>query len=295
MLARRSLHPLLALALLVLFSIPCSHAIAQDSPPSVSELRRENEQLRIRIDELETQLARSQEAISKLLEQVSELNTRVAALQEELRRRTSGPDGQPRSPDEPAVEEPAQSYAQLPESEPYAAPESMFRSVVDSYAKAFGEVETPFESSDARNRYLRDVDVWSKSLRRSLRSQVEWTIEVRNISQAEREALFIEYRVVNSETRLPYSDRYFKIPIPARFERRILQSRDTRFWQMRGVVSASLNINRDRESVGFFDVRPFVGPFVEFDLEVALSSVMPAPEPAEPQSSEDGGPSDSSK
>jgi len=88
MLARRSLHPLLALALLVLFSIPCSHAIAQDSPPSVSELRRENEQLRIRIDELETQLARSQEAISKLLEQVSELNTRVAALQEELRRRT---------------------------------------------------------------------------------------------------------------------------------------------------------------------------------------------------------------
>jgi len=295
MLARRSPHSLFALALLLLLSVPSAQVIAQDSPPSVSELRRENEQLRLRIDELEAQLERSQEAITKLLEQVSELNTRVAALQTELQKWQAGATDEPRSPNTPAPDEPIQTYATLPESQPYAAPESMFRSVIESYGEAFGEVVTPFASTDARNRYLRDVDAWSKVLRRSLRSQVEWTIEIRGITKPDREPMAIEYRVVDPNTLLPYSDRYFTLQIPTRFERRIAQDRNTKYWRLRGVASAMLNINRDRESIGFFDVRPFVGPFVEFGLDVALSSLVPAPEPTEPDSDRNIAPSDPSK
>lgn len=293
MLARRSPHSLLALALLLLFSVPCSQALAQDSPPSVSELRRENEQLRLRIDELEAQLTRSQEAISELLEQVNALTARVVALQEELQQRPAGTPGDQGSPDESGAAEPAQTYATLPEAEPFAAPETMLRSVLESYAEVFGEIETPFESSDARNRYLRDVDAWSKVMRRTLRSQVEWTIEVRSLKKEDREPMFLEYRVVDAASRLPYSDRYFTLQVPSRFERRIAQESDIRFWQLRGVTSASLNINRDRESVGFFDVRPFIGPFVEFGLDVALSSIVPAPEPADQETPEDEAPSES--
>jgi len=255
---------------------------AQDSPPSVSELRRENEQLRVRIDELEAQLARSQQSIDQLLEQVRQLNAQVAELKKDLdaRREPAEGDTSPEETDSPP--QPEQTYADLPASAPFAAPETMFRAVRDSYEEVFGEVTTPFESSDARNRYQRDAEAWSKSLKRSLRSQIEWTIEVRRIITSEREPLTIEYRALDAATRLPYSDRVFTMQVPARFERRILQDRDAKYWQLRGVAGAALIINRERESIGFFDVRPFVGPYVEFGIDLTVSSIVPAPEQADP-------------
>lgn len=271
---RFSLLPLgLALCLLLVVS---PLATAQDSPPSASELRRENEQLRIRIDELEAQLARSQESIDQLLEQVRRLNAQVAELRAELEARRE-PASDSETPQDEAPVQPQQAYAELPESQPFAAPEAMFRAVIDSYRIAFGEVGVPFESSDARHRYLRDAEAWSKSLKRSLRSQVEWTIEVRRIISSERDPLVLEYRVVDPVSRLPYSDRVYALEVPARFERRVLQERSTAHWQLRAVASAATTINRERESIGFFDVRPFVGPYVEFGIDLSVSSIVPAP------------------
>ena len=278
---RFSLVPLGLVLCLMLFATPVISA--QDSPPSVSELRRENEQLRVRIDELEAQLARSQASIDQLLEQVRLLSAQVAELTKELNSRRDHTEGNtPPGGDTDAPPQPEQNFAELPASEPFAAPEAMFRAVTDSYQEVFGEVTAPFESADARSRYLRDIEAWSKSMKRSLRSQIEWTIEVRRIITSEREPLTLEYRAVDTATRLPYSDRVFTMQIPARFERRILQDRNEKYWQLRGVAGAALIINRERESVGFFDVRPFIGPYVEFGIDLAVASIVPAPEPADP-------------
>lgn len=261
-------------------SLSASPARAQDSPPSVSELRRENEQLRIRIDELEAQLVKSQEAIARLLEQVRELNDQIAQLRRDLQERPqTAPDGNGAAPEPTPPTDDTQAYATLPSDSPFAAPEALFAEVKESYESIFADIETPFSSSEERARYLRDVEAWSKSQRRSLRSQIEWTIQVRRMFNGDREPLTIEYRAVDPQTRLPYSDRRFTLQLPSRFERRVLDESETEFWQVRGIAGAAVTINRERESIGFFDVRPFVGPFVEFGIDLSLTSILPAPEP----------------
>ena len=269
---------------------------AQESPPSVSELRRENEQLRQRIDELEAQLAKSQESINQLLEQVRELNSRVAELQRLLERRPA-PQGESDSAPESA--EPAPStptLAELPEAQPFVAPEGLLRLVRESYKANFGEVTVPFETSDARARYLRDVEAWANSLRRTQRGQVEWLIEIRQVLSNES-PMVVEYRVLDRETRQPYSDRVFSMQVPPRFERR-MRDAPTQTWLLRGVAWLDININRDRDSMGFFDVTPFIGPYVEFGFDLNVNAVLaaPAPEtedgdevPADPDAGPDGG------
>lgn len=289
-----TLGPTLACLLLsVVASLAAPPAVAQDSPPSVSELRRENEQLRLRIDELEAQLVKSQEAITKLLEQVRELNGRVSDLQRELQAQTQAdPAGNGSDPDALPPADSAQTYAPLPKDEPFAAPEALFGAVQEAYESNFGDIETPFGSADARARYLRDAEAWAKSVRRTLRSQTEWTIEVRRLISEERGPLTIEYRAVDPQTRLPYSDRLFTLELPSRFQRRVLEDSDVHFWQLRGVMGAELTINRERETIGFFDVRPFVGPYVEFGIEISVASILPAPDPVNTEPCDDDGSSD---
>ena len=265
---------------------------AQESPPSVSELRRENEKLRQRIDELEAQLAKSQQSINQLLEEVRTLNTRVAELQRQLETRPA----QPSTPDgggeaEPAP--PAPVFAELPESQPFAAPESLLLFVRQSYESNFGEITVPFDSAEERSRYIRAVESWSSGLRRTQRSQVEWLVEIRSVLSNES-PMVVEYRVLDPVTRRAYSERVFAMQIPARFERRIRES-ETKTWILRGVAGLDLNINRDRETMGFFDVTPFIGPYVEFAFKLNANALIAAPAPAQQseQSSDQDSDSDS--
>ncbi len=274
----RSVRTPLALLALCLAATLGPSALAQDSPRSISELRRENDQLRLRIDELEAHLARSQEAIEKLLEQVTALNERVAQLQRELERRPAGTTQDPDSPDTPA----APVYASLPEGQIFAAPESLLRFTRESYEENFGTIEFPFESPDARARYLRDAESWLKGLKRTQRDQIEWTLEVVRTHE-DRQPLTIDYRVVDPQTRTPYSERVYTLQIPTRFERRFRESGMSGFWVLRGVAGLAPSINRDRDVVGFFDVRPFIGPYVEFGVELSVNSLLPAPDPEQPE------------
>lgn len=255
---------------------------AQDSPRSISELRRENEQLRLRIDELEAQLTRSQEAIAELLEQVRTLNEQVAQLQRELERRpaeTGQDSASPASPPPPA-------FAELPEGEVFAAPEALLRFTRESYEANFGGIELPFESLDARNRYLRDAESWIKGLKRTQRDQIDWTIEIIRIHEDEQ-PLTVDYRVVDPQSRTPYSGRVYTLQIPGRFERRFRDAGMSGFWQLRGVVGLTPNINREREDEGFFNVRPYIGPYIEFGIDLSVNSLLRATEPEQPEENRD--------
>ena len=68
--------------------------------------------------------------------------------------------------------------------------------------------------------------------------------------------------------------------IPARFERRIRES-EAKTWILRGVAGLDLNINRDRETMGFFDVTPFIGPYVEFAFKLNANALIAAPAPTQ--------------
>lgn len=275
----------------ILLSGAASQVAGQDSPRSVSELRRENEQLRIRIDELEAQLTRSQEAIEKLLDQVQQLNERLGELQRQLDERPAASGSENPEQGQPT---PAQTFAELPEQALFAAPESLLRFSEASYDENFGTITPPFESNDARARYLRDIEAWSKALKRTQRSQIDWVVEVRRVL-TDVQPLTIEYRAVDPQSRAPYSDRVFLLQIPSRYERRFREQSDARYWRLRGVAGISLNINPDRETMGFFDVRPFIGPFVEFGMDISVNSFLLAPEPeAESEQNEsESGPGDS--
>ncbi len=267
---------------------------AQESPPSVSELRRENEQLRQRIDELEAQLTKSQESINQLLEQVRELNARVAELQRLLEQRPASPSGSDGADGESDSAAATPKLAELPESEPFVAPEGLLAFVRKSYAENFGGVSVPFESSEVRGRYLRDLEGWANSLRRTQRGQIEWLIEVRNVVSSES-PMVVEYRVLDRATRLPYSERLFAMQVPSRFERRLREA-ESQTWLLRGVAGIDVKINRERESMGFFDVTPFIGPYVEFGFNLNVNALLaaPAPEPEEPEANPDDAGTDGS-
>lgn len=267
---------------------------AQESPPSVSELRRENEQLRQRIDELEAQLTKSQESINQLLEQVRELNARVAELQRLLEQRPASPSDSAGADSGAETEATTPTLAELPESKPFVAPEGLLAFVRKSYAENFGGVSVPFESSEVRGRYLRDLEGWANSLRRTQRGQIEWLIEVRNVVSSES-PMVVEYRVLDRATRLPYSERLFAMQVPSRFERRLREA-ESQTWLLRGVAGIDVMINRERESMGFFDVTPFIGPYVEFGFNLNVNALLaaPAPEPEDNEANQDDAGTDSS-
>ncbi|MFI4855883.1 MAG: centrosomin N-terminal motif 1-containing protein [Phycisphaerales bacterium JB065] len=278
----RSIRIPLALLVLCLVALFSPSTMAQDSPRSISELRRENEQLRLRIDELEAQLTRSQEAIEKLLEQVSQLNERVAQLQRELERRPAGT-GQDSGP---ADSPPPPVLAKLPEGEVFAAPEALLRFTRESYEASFGDIQLPFASPDARNRYLRDAESWLKGLKRTQRDQIDWTIEIVRVHE-DQQPLTVDYRVVDPQSRTPYSGRIYTLQVPSRFERRFRDAGMSGFWQLRGVVGLAPNINREREDEGFFDVRPFIGPYIEFGIDLSVNSLLRATEPEQPEENQE--------
>ncbi len=186
-------------------------------------LRRENEQARQRIDELEAQLTKSQESINQLLEQVRELTARVAEPAAVLEQRPASPSGsdggdsQPkpkrprrRSPNSlrPSRLSPRRVFSRscgspTPRTSATSACRSIHRKFADATARSGGMGEQPAPNAAG---------------------QIEWLIEVRNVVSSES-PMVVEYRVLDRETRLPYSERLFAMQVPARFERRCARSR----------------------------------------------------------------------
>lgn len=241
---------------------------AQSGSPTLNQLRRENEALRQRVDQLEAQLDRSRQTIEVLTEQIEELNGEMRRLRTRLER-SGGGEAMEEDTGEAAAEEP--SFAEVDLEAPLASPESMIASLQATYAEALSG--RAFDTDGDLGRYVREVRRWARDQRRRVRGDAEWLIEVTAVLNDDPGGVEVEYRVVDQETLLPYSERLFTLELPARVSRFFLRSADRPLWLVRGMVRAEPRVELEREEAGFFDFPAFIGPFAEFGFELEVDAM----------------------
>jgi len=248
--------------------LACEPAWGQSGSPTLNELRRENAALRARVDQLEAQLDRANETIGVLREEVSELTGEVGRLREAWEARgVSAPAGEAES----GEVETGPVYAEVDPEAPLESPAAMLASLKGSFERAMEG--RSLESDGDLGRYVREVRRWARMQRRDVRGDVEWVIEVTGVLSDEPGGAELEYRVLDRESLLPYSDRRWVLELPRRLTSRYLASPDQPLWLLRGSVRARPRVDVEREEMGFFDFPAFIGPFAEFGFELEAEEI----------------------
>ena len=251
-------------------------ALAQSRTPTPAELRRENEALRERVEQLEAELRTATDTIQQMREQMDALSSELESLRLELRRSAASAGADTEVPAEP--EGPA--FAELPEGDPLAAPEAMLATMIESYEQQLEG--TPYDTDADYRRYMSLLSRWARLVRSELRGQAEWVIEITGVVTDSDRRLVVSYRAIDPASRLPYSDREHELELPSGIAmRRFRDNPDHDLWLIRGRVLALPEINPDREAVGFFDIPPFIGPFAEFGFDFRVETFVRVADPEE--------------
>ncbi len=256
-------------------------AAGAQSAPTPAELRRENEALRQRVEQLEAELNRANETIQDMRAQMDELMAQMERLRLDLRRQQqSGP----ASPDtEASDQDDAPRFAPLPEDAPLSSPEAMLQELQRSYQETLGEL--PYDTDTDYRRYLSRLNRWARIARRELRGELEWVVKPVEIIERTERQVTLSIQVLDPDTLLPYTDRAWTVELPQGAPtRRFLDYPEHDLWLMRGRVEAEPVVNTDREDPGFFDIPPFIGPFAEFDFELRIEALLRVAKPDGPSS-----------
>jgi len=264
-----------------------SKAMAQPDQASPADLRRENDQLRERVAAMQAQLAERNRRIKQLEDELK-------ALKEQSKAAPASPDAAPGStparptaptgapvakpPAAPPTQAPTGPIAPLPE-EALASPESMFAVLAKDYDEATQSLA--LGTDDERKRFIREASKWARGVERKHRGMVEWIIEVVSATDSGGRTT-VEYRVVDPDSRLPYSALTQTMVLPSRTGKVLADRKDQKFWKLTGTFGAKPTINADRESSGFFDVPKLIGPFAEFGFDLTVTTLTPAPAAAAP-------------
>lgn len=273
-------RPTAARLLFMLIVLSCSFApaaFAQSRTPTPAELRRENEALRERVEQLEAELRTATDTIQQMREQMDELSSELESLRLELRRNppAAGEGAQAASP-----EPQGPAFAELPEGDQLAAPEAMLAIMIESYEQELAGAS--YETDADYRRYMSLLSKWSRLVRRELRGQAEWVVEITGVVTDSDRRLVVSYRVIDPASRLPYGDREYELELPGGIAtRRFRDNPDHDLWLIRGRVLAMPEINPDRETVGFFDIPPFIGSFAEFGFDFRVETFVRVADPEE--------------
>lgn len=252
------------------FTLATMLATAHDPGAAQSEgdARRENEQLRARVELLQGGLDEAQERIAELQAQLESVRQLLAAT----RRGAEAP------PTPPPTTAPAVS---IDESIPNASPRALLDALKDSYREATEDLVIGEAGDRKRIVYVRGLERWARRVNRELKSQILWHVRIvrpRPRSQKHR----LELQAVDPKTDLHLGDP-FQVVVSSNLLRRlrVLAERDQlEVLVLRGVVRPHVTINLDRHTTGAFDNPRFIGPFAEFQMTVDVSSLTPTTEEA---------------
>lgn len=243
---------LLALATILASLGAPTAAIAQ----SMNDLRRDNERLRQRIEELEAQLAQARAIIERL-------ERTTAQLRNELR----GSDGSEASGEEGGAA--IRETAPVP-GDPFAAPEAMYQHLLDRHQ------EEVVEAEDAKAPDIRSPEQaarrWARIVSQRVRQPVEWTIRVLELSETEGRDYRARVEVLDPASGLPIGDP-FEITLRMREASRIQEQPLQERWILSGVFGASPRVVSDEEQSRLFGKPRMIGERIEFGWEFLVRSV----------------------
>ena len=226
------------------FATPC--------PQNADDLARENERLKMEVQDLRSQL----DAAMK----------RIAILEDDAARRST--DSSPRdAPSMPIIVE--------------KSPLGMVEKMRANYAAAeeAGEIPPAGDSDDASAtiRRQRAVEKWILDRNRSFRTRVSWPVDIKEIRRINRETSVAVLRPIAPETGKPAGDS-FEVTFPAkmtdRLERAFAKSQEG---QPPMILDAlfipNLRLRTDGQERKPFQNWSFIGPMVESDWSLSFKGL----------------------
>lgn len=244
---------LIAVLLAVLTAAPTA------TGQSPQELRRDNEQLRARVADLERELGAA-------LQEIARLRAELASLV------ASGGNGAATPP-------PADAPVTLDESTPNASPRALYRALTDRYeaaAAAMAAEGTEMEPGDRV--HIRALQRWAARVESELRDSISWHVRIVESARADRGGWILRLQAVDPVTETPLGDPFDALLArgPAsRLKSLAEHARLPDVLVLRGTLFPEVTINADRAEPGPFDKPRLIGPYAEFGLSVTARSIAP--------------------
>jgi hypothetical protein len=264
---------LLVLLVCLLPAAAAPLAIAQPggAERSMNDLRKENERLRERIEDLEAQLRQARSIIDSLREDAERMRRQI----EQAASAASTERG---------AEEPADATAPVPD-DPFAAPAALRAELRAAFLNEIGEPD--LERPGARKRYLVEARRWSRIMNQRYRRPVEWLVRVVGAERSEQGRLTATMRVLDPSLRLPIGEA-FTIRPATRFSARLEEAASGSLWRVEGVFAAETSVREDLEEPNLFGEPSMIAAHVVFDFSMSLRSLVPVEESAETAEGEEG-------
>ncbi len=227
------------------------------SAQSANELRQENERLRARVAELDSQLQRATRRISRLETEIRKLR--------QSRPGAEAPEGTPRDGNDPG-----EVSADLPE-DPFSAPDSMYQALHKEYEQELGA--EPRETAAEIGRFKRKAQGWARKAALRHRKPVQWLLRVIDMQPGEgRQELVVTLAVLNQQTRQPIGVP-FDLTVNRRETARFEDAGKNALVEIAGVFAAKPRYDAEAEASGVFNVPRLVGPYVVFDFDLSINSL----------------------
>ncbi|MFG0274754.1 MAG: hypothetical protein ACF8QF_06830 [Phycisphaerales bacterium] len=262
----RRIRPLRTLVVLLALCAFAPGALAQGQR-SPNDLRVENDRLKERIEDLESQLDAAQKRIDSL-------ESTVDRLREQLRNRQDAPSGAPSGDQGDAGgDQPREREMAPTPDEPFASLPSMVMYLRGAYMNAF-QNHTIGDGRD-REEYLREVRGWARETVRDARGQIEWTIRV--VDVADQQGSRTQFLVENFDTQrgLPIG-LPFPLEVVGRNAVRLRDGADG-LWTLEGVLQSDIEVDENMPTIeSADDPAAYLGPFARYTYEIAVRSLREA-------------------
>ncbi len=247
---------------IVAASLFCSSGEA--AAQSDRDLRQDNQRLQTQVDDMRRELDAARIRIA-------DLERDLAALMRRLGRTTGSPSSTaPSTPPERVT---------IDESVPNASPRALLGAIRESYTEATSDFEIgDFDSPTGRRHraaYLRAVESWARRIQREMKSAVVWHIRMLPMAEQGGGEPGLRVRAIDPETGVELGDP-FTIRLSSAIRRKLAmleQRTPIDVLVLKGVLMPRVTVNQDRMDPGPFNNPPLVGPFAEFRFIVTANSL----------------------
>lgn len=159
-------------------------------------------------------------------------------------------------------------------AEPLASPHDLFDSVLKDYREKVAHL--PRDTKAEQARYQQAAREWARDAARTFRGPVNWTIRVVGIEGGTRPGerfATVTFVVLDSASQ-PIGEPV-SVPIAAPHLPVLREGIGAKTFKLVGTAGARPTVNPQRAEKGSVDSPRFLGPYTEYDWDLAVQSILP--------------------
>lgn len=203
-----------------------------------------------------------EERVKQLEDRLREMAQQNDALRKRLGDTPGGGGGSSKTP------------APAPQNDPLTSPQTMFDALLKSYDDGPGKL--PRDTKPEQAKYLAAVKDWARDSGKLARGQVSWVIRVVKIDSGmagPTRPASVTFEVLDAAGK-PAGFAATQ-PFPARHARLLAEGVGDKRFKLKGNAEARPRFSPQRAEKGTVEEPRFIGPFAEFEFDLAVSDVEP--------------------